>query len=193
MKKQKRQKHSQRLHNGYVALRPCGCILARCSGRKAERRHAARFADRYRQNGIVVQQLPSAEVAPKTGGCRCRDWPEQQADAPHPAAVQDEIETAGFSEDFIDAVQTLEAATQMQWDEYAWLDHGHSLFAACSLDSPEVNDGLFFGIAGNQSPAWAERLNGWHLDTAARAAHRHSAINDAQLLSILSYFGVERI
>jgi hypothetical protein len=187
----KKQKQPQQPPAGYVALRPCGCVLARCSGRKSERRHAARFADQYRQNSMVVQQIPPAEVALKRAGCRCRDWPEPQPDAARPAAVPDEIETAGFSADFIGAVQTLEAVTQMQWDDYAWLMQGHSLFAACSLDSPEVNDGLFFGIAGNQTPAWAECLNGWTLDDAGKAAHRRGAINDAQLLSILSYFGLE--
>jgi hypothetical protein len=67
----KKQKQLQQPPAGYVALRPCGCILARCSGRKSERRHAARFADRYRQNGIEVRQLSPAEVALKRAGCRC--------------------------------------------------------------------------------------------------------------------------
>jgi hypothetical protein len=90
-KKQKQQRQPQQPRNSYVALRPCGCILARCSGRKSERRHAARFADRYRHNGIVVRQLSPAEAELKRAGCRCRDWPEQQPDAVHSAVVQDEV------------------------------------------------------------------------------------------------------
>jgi hypothetical protein len=117
--------------------------------------------------------------------------------AQHPAEtycgeLQEDDEAEVFANDFVEAVQTLEAVTQMQWDHFAWLYGGYSLFAACSLDSPERNDGLFFGIAGNHSPEWALRLNGWTLDEAARAAYQAGGLNSAQLQTILRYFGLER-
>lgn len=114
--------------------------------------------------------------------------------AQHPAEtyrgeLQEDDEVEVFADGFVEAVQTLEAVTQMQWDQYAWLCGGYSLFAACDLDSPEHNDGLFFGIAGNHSPEWALRLNGWTLDIAAQAAYQAGSLNAQQLQAILRYFG----
>jgi hypothetical protein len=72
VKKKMRQSQRAGYEYEYTAVQSCGCILARCSGRKSERRRAARFADRFYRNGIVVRHLPPAEVARKTSGCRCQ-------------------------------------------------------------------------------------------------------------------------
>jgi hypothetical protein len=118
------------------------------------------------------------------------NWLAQHPDEAYGAELRTEYEAELFASSFVEAVQTLESATQMQWDHYDWLNGSHSLFSACSLCSPERNDGLLFCIAGNQSPEWAERLNGWPLDNAARAAHQAGAIDDSQLRAVLDYFSV---
>lgn len=88
---------------------------------------------------------------------------------------------------FIKAVQSLERTTGMQWDDFDWLDAGHSVFAAYDVD-PEESDGLMFTIAGNETPDWAARLNGCDLGTVAKAAARYSAIAADEFAAIMNYF-----
>lgn len=92
-----------------------------------------------------------------------------------------------MDEKFIEAVQKLEQATQMQWDEFDWLDNGHSVFAVYDCDQ-ETSDGLMFTIAGNHSPAWAERLNCCGLDEVAKVARLYGAISLDDFVSIMNYY-----
>lgn len=89
-----------------------------------------------------------------------------------------------MNKEFIEAVQKLENIVKMQWDNFDWLDAGHSIYDAYDYDEEE-SDGLMFGIAGIEMPAWADYLNGYPLDEVARAAFENGYIDAAQLAAII--------
>lgn len=97
--KRKKMRLRQRPYRyAYIAVAPCGCALAFCSGRKQERRRAARFAGRMMAAGYQVQHTGPAEIGGRSlAGCQCPSKPTPAGCALQtPACVIHPYDSGGF-------------------------------------------------------------------------------------------------
>lgn len=93
----------------------------------------------------------------------------------------------------IEIAQKTERLSQMQWCDQRYLEGGHSIFAAYSLNEDD-NDGLMF--TGTYTDPETidkypklDRVNGGSLDDVARVLHEYELITDAELAYVRGEFG----